>query len=342
MAKGPFVRCIVAPCPIQWAAPWGVKPSQIDGNSFSGDPSRSRCVAAPAWRNLRAPLAQPGSRVKTGEYLLAINGQELKPPMTPEQLLEATAGKQVVLKVGPNPDGSGARDVTVVPVGEEFTLRHAAWIEDNRRKVDELSGGRIAYVYVPDTYFSGQASFVRYFFAQVGKDGVIIDERFNSGGIVPDYIVDTLRRPLISYASSREGEDVTLPLGAIFGPRAMLINEMAGSGGDELPHYFRATKAGPLIGKRTWGGLVGILGFPVLMDGGTVTAPDLAIWTEDGWVVENEGVPPDVEVEQTPAEVIAGRDPQLEKAIELVMKGLPASPPPAPKRPAYPIRVTRP
>ncbi|MFL5241002.1 MAG: PDZ domain-containing protein [Gemmataceae bacterium] len=298
----------------------------------------ARIYSGGSWDpHLKAPLAQPGVRVKAGDYLLAVNGRELKAPETPYQALEGTAGKSVSLKIGSSADGKDARTVTVVPVGDEAALRNAAWIDDNRRTVDELSGGQIAYVYVPDTMFGGYASFVRTFFPQVGKEAVIIDERFNSGGIVPDYVVDTLRRPLIGYVSTREGADSTLPYGAIFGPKAMLINEKAGSGGDELPHYFRATKAGPLIGKRTWGGLVGIGDYPPLMDGGMVTAPNAAFWFPSGdWEVENRGVAPDIEVEYDPYVVRKGHDPQLEKAVSFLLEELKKNPLPKKKRPPYP------
>jgi tricorn protease len=287
--------------------------------------------------SLRAPLTQPGARVKTGEYLLAVNGKELRAPADPYSALEGTAGTAEVLKVGPSADGKGARDVTVEPVESEASLRHLAWIEDNRRKVDRLSNGRLAYVYVPDTQLQGFTSFVRYFFAQVGKDGAVIDERFNAGGIVPDYVVDSLRRPLMCYLTMREGEDVKIPFGAIYGPKAMIINEFAGSGGDELPHYFRQVQVGPLVGKRTWGGLVGIDEYPPLIDGGRVTAPSVAFYFPSGeWEVENHGVAPDVEVDLDPQAVRAGHDPQLEKAVALVMEALAKNPPITHKKPAYP------
>jgi tricorn protease len=168
---------------------------------------------------------------------------------------------------------------------------------------------------------------------------VIIDERFNGGGQVADYYIDLLRRPLISYWHMRYGADLKTPAASIQGPKVMIIDETAGSGGDLLPWMFKKFGLGPLVGQRTWGGLVGTLGFPVLMDGGGITAPNLAIWTpEDGWTVENEGVPPDIEVEQTPADVIAGRDPQLEKAIQVALDALKKSPPADPKRPAYTVR----
>ncbi|MEW6212654.1 MAG: PDZ domain-containing protein, partial [Acidobacteriota bacterium] len=228
--------------------------------------------------NLRAPLTQPGVNVKEGEYLLAVRGRNLTASDNVYAFFEATANKQVVIRVGPNADGSGSREVTVVPVASETGLRNLAWVEGNRRKVDQMSGGRLAYVYVPDTGGGGYTSFNRYFFSQTQKEGAVIDERFNQGGALADYIVEYLSRPLLNYIYFREGRDIPTPLGAIYGPKAMLINENAGSGGDALPWYFRKMQIGPLIGKRTWGGLVASFTLPQLMDGGFVTAPDAAIY----------------------------------------------------------------
>jgi tricorn protease len=230
----------------------------------------------------------------------------------------------------------------VVPVKTEQALRNRDWVEGNLAKVNAATGGRVAYIYVPNTSQLGHSYFKRYFFPQSYKEAVIVDERFNAGGSLADYYIDILRRPLIAYWAMRYGDDMKTPA-SIQGPRAMIIDETAGSGGDLLPWMFHKFGMGPLIGQATWGGLVGTLGFPILMDGGAVTAPNLAIWTPDkGWVVENEGVPPDIEVEQTPADVIAGRDPQLEKAIEVVMAALAKSPSPKPKRPPYPVKVRAP
>jgi tricorn protease len=200
----------------------------------------------------------------------------------------------------------------------------------------------VAYVYVPNTSVAGHDYFRRYFYPQAHKEAIIIDERFNGGGLVADYYIDILRRPFISNWATRYGEDLRTPAASIQGPKVMIIDETAGSGGDLLPWMFRKFQLGTLVGKRTWGGLVGTLGFPVLMDGGAVTAPNLAIWTEDGWIVENAGVPPDIEVEQTPAEVIAGRDPQLEKAIQLAMDELKKAPATSIKRPPPPVRTRKP
>jgi tricorn protease len=288
---------------------------------------------------MRAPLTEPGVNAKIGEYILAVNGRDVRPPTNLYSFFENTSGKIVELTLGPNADGTGSRTVQVVPVASEAALRNRDWVEGNLKKVDKATGGRVAYVYVPNTGGSGHTYFKRYFYPQVHKDAVIIDERFNGGGSVADYYIDILRRPFIANWAMRYGADLKTPFASVQGPKAMIIDETAGSGGDLLPWMFHKYKMGPLIGQRTWGGLVGILGFPVLMDGGSITAPNLAIWTaEDGWIVENEGVPPDIEVEQTPADVIAGRDPQLEKAIEVVLADLKKSPPAKVVRPPYPVR----
>lgn len=289
--------------------------------------------------NLRAPLTQPGVNVNVGDYILAVNGREVRGTDSIYSFFESTANKSVVIKVGPNADGSNSRETTVVPVGSEGGLRNFDWIETNRRKVDQMSGGKVAYVYMPNTGGTGGGFtfFNRYFFSQVGKDGVVIDERFNGGGLVADYVIDYLRRPLLSYWHTREGADFTTPFAAIFGPKAMIVNEFAGSGGDAMPWMFRKAGIGPLIGKRTWGGLVGIYDYPTLIDGGAVTAPRLAFWNPEGsWDVENAGVAPDVEVEHDPKAVREGRDPQLERAVQWVLEELKKKPLPQHKRPPYP------
>jgi tricorn protease len=290
--------------------------------------------------DLRAPLTAPGVDVKAGEYLLAVRGIDLKPPDNLYGLFENTANKSIEITVGPNPDGSGSRTVTVEPLANETSLRNRAWIEGNLQKVHKATNGRVAYVYVPNTATQGHEYFKRYFFPQADKDAIIVDERFNGGGSVADYYIDNLRKPFTSYWTTRYGETIRTPSSAIFGPKVMLIDETAGSGGDLLPWMFRHYKLGPLIGRRTWGGLVGILGFPPLMDGGRVTAPDLGFWTpEEGYGVENVGVPPDIEVEQLPAEVAASKDPQLDKAISWVIAELAKNPPKKDKLPPPPVRV---
>ena len=286
---------------------------------------------------LRAPLTEPGSEVKRGEYLLAVNGRDLHSSDDIYRFFLNTADKQIVLKVAPNADGSDSRDVSVVPIGEEISLRHRDWVVNNLRTVDRLSGGLIAYVYLPDTSTGGYTSFNRYFFAQVGKQGVIIDDRFNSGGQSADYIINYLQRKLLNYWYTPDGAVSTEPGEGIFGPKTMLINQYAGSGGDLIPWYFHDVGLGPLIGERTWGGEVGITGYPPLIDGGSVTAPSLAFFTTDGhWGIENEGVPPDIEVEMDPKAWREGHDPQLEKGVETILLELKKHPLPKPRIPPFP------
>lgn len=286
---------------------------------------------------LNAPLTAPGVNVKEGDYLLAVNGREVKGTDNIYSFFQETANRQVVIKVGPNPDGSGAREVTVVPVGNEGGLRNLAWIEGNRRKVSELSGNKLAYVYLPNTGGAGYTNFNRYYFAQIDKEGAVIDERFNGGGSAADYIIDYMRRPLMNYWSTREGENFTTPVSSIYGPKTMIINEYAGSGGDLMPWLFRQAKVGTLVGRKTWGGLVGIYSYPVLIDGGNVTAPRVAFRNAQGELdVENKGVAPDIDVDLDPKMWRAGRDVQLEKAVEITLDAIKKNPQRTPPNGAFP------
>jgi len=299
----------------------------------------SRVYDGENWNpQLHAPLTQPGVNVMEGEYLLAVNGREVRGSDNVYSFFEETANKSVLLRVGPNPDGTSSRDVTVVPVESEMGLRNLAWIEGNRRKVDQLSKGKLAYIYLPDTASEGYTFFNRYFFSQAGKQGAVVDERFNGGGTNTDYILDYLRRTLMNYRTTRDGEDMTTPVSLIQGPKAMIINEYAGSGGDAMPWHFRQAKIGTLVGTRTWGGLVGFFGpFESLMDGGVVTTPSRGFWTPNNdWEVENHGIAPDVEVELDPRAVREGHDPQLERAVELLLSELEKNPIPTHKKPPYP------
>ncbi|HEY6944439.1 MAG TPA: PDZ domain-containing protein, partial [Candidatus Acidoferrum sp.] len=321
------------------------KPNQVRGGLLGADYKIengryrfARIFNGENWNpELRAPLTQPGVDVKVGDYLLEVEGREVRPPAEVYSFFENTAGKQIKIKVGPSPDGKDSREVTVVPLPNEFALRNRAWEEDNRRKVDELSGGKLAYVHVPDTSVGGWLNFNRFYFAQVGKQAAVIDERYNHGGFVADYIIDMLKRPLRNCAITREGEKFCSPAAQIYGPKTMIINEMSGSGGDALPWMFKQDKIGPLVGMKTWGGLVGIWNYPSLLDGGFVTAPRGAIYGLHGeWEVENHGIAPDIEVENDPASVAAGHDRQLEKAVDVTMEALKKNPVVIPDHPPYP------
>lgn len=286
---------------------------------------------------LTAPLTLPGINVKPGEYLLAVNGRQLHASDNLYSFFAGTAGQQTVISVGTKPDGSDSRDVTVVPTGNESGLRNLAWIDRNIDVVDKLSGGKVAYVYMPNTAGAGYNNFNRYFYAQIDKQGLVLDERYNEGGDIADYIVDVLSRKMLSGAIERDGKPIYDPEGAIFGPKAMIINQSAGSGGDAMPWYFRKAHLGTLVGVRTWGGLVGIGGYPTLIDGGSVTAPRYAIFGLQGhWEVEGHGIPPDVEVQEYPKDIAAGHDLQLERAVEVVMQQLKEHPVVYPVIPPYP------
>ena len=298
----------------------------------------ARILRGENWNpKLVAPLSQPGIDVHAGDYVFAVNGQPVTPDSPIDRFFDGTAGTQVVLKVSAHADGSHARDVTVVPVGDERQLRLRDWMDGNRRRVDKLSGGKLAYVYLPDTATGGFANFNRYYYGQVDKQGAVLDERFNHGGDIADYIVDELKRTPQMVNESREGDSVTEPAQAIFGPKVMIINEMSGSGGDALPWLFKKNGIGPLVGKRTWGGLVGIGGYPPLVDGGTVTAPRWALYGTTGqWEVENIGIAPDIDVRQDPELVRQGHDPQLERAVAEAMAMLAKNPPRTFQVPAAP------
>jgi len=279
--------------------------------------------------DLRAPLHMPGVDVSVGDFILAVNGEELKAPDNIYRLFDGTANRQTVLTVNNKPTLEGARRVTVVPQATEQALRTRAWVENNRRLVDKLSDGQLAYVYLPNTGQGGYASFNRYYFAQQDKIGVVVDERFNGGGSAADYIIDVLQRDFDGYFNNVAGDryPFTSPSAGIWGPKGMIINEMAGSGGDLMPYMFRFRKLGPLVGKRTWGGLVHTADTPPFIDGGSMIAPRGGFFTRDGkWAVENEGVAPDVDVENWPKDVIAGRDLQLERAVDEAMKLLKTHP----------------
>ena len=325
-------------------------PGGLLGADFSIENGRYRITKIyddEQWNpDLRAPLAEPGVDVRVGDYILAINGQDLKAPDNIYRLLDGTANKQTSIVVNSTPAIEGARRATVVPVANEQTLRTRAWVEHNRRVVDSLSQGKLAYVYLPNTGGPGYTSFNRYYFAQQDKQGAVIDERYNGGGQAADYIIDVLQRDFDGYFNNVAGDRMpfTSPAAGIWGPKVMIVNEMAGSGGDLMPFMFKRRKIGTLVGKRTWGGLVHTADTPTFIDGGSMIAPRGGFFTRDGhWAVENEGVAPDVDVENWPKDVIAGRDPQLERAVQEGMRLLKEHPVDrSPKEPAPPTWGKRP
>jgi tricorn protease len=299
------------------------------GADFSVENGRYRITKIydnESWNtDLHAPLAAPGVNVSVGDYILAINGNDLQGTDDIYRLLDGTAGRQVALTVNSTPSAAGARTVTVEAIANEQPLRSRAWIEHNRHVVDSLSHGQLAYVYIPSTGEPGYESFNRYYFAQQDKQGAIIDERYNSGGSAADYIIDVLQRKFDGYFNNVAGDRMpfTSPAAGIWGPKVMIINEMAGSGGDLMPYMFHYRNVGTLVGKRTWGGLVHTADTPPFVDGGSMIAPRGGFFAADGkWAVENEGVPPDVEVENTPKAGVDGHDLQLEKAVEVALEQL--------------------
>jgi tricorn protease len=310
----------------------------LDGGAYR----IARILAGAPWDNeARSPLAQPGVNVKEGDYLLAVNHTPIDVTLDPWAAFQGLAGKTVLLTVNSTPSLVGARDVVVETLADDYRLRNLAWIEEKRAMVDKLSGGKVGYVYVPDTGRDGQTELVRQFRGQFTKDGMVIDERFNSGGQIPDRFVELLNRPLYNFWGVRDGHDWQWPPVAHAGPKAMLVNGWSGSGGDCFPYYFKEAGLGPLVGMRTWGGLIGISGAPTLIDGGNVTVPTFGIYKDGEWIIEGHGVEPDVEVVDDPGLMAKGGDPQLEKAVALVMEQIAKTPPVRPAKPPYPDRSGR-
>jgi tricorn protease len=296
---------------------------------------------APWDSEMRSPLLQPGiTNVHEGDYLLAVNGEPVDTSKDPWAAFQGMADKPVFITVNTEPSLKGAREVLVQTLSSEARLRNLAWIDANRRRVETLSDGRIGYVYVPDTGQNGQNELVRQWRGQITKAGMVIDERFNSGGQIPDRFVELLNRPLRNFWGVRDGKDWSWPPVAHYGPKAMLVNGWSGSGGDCLPFYFKQSGLGPLIGQRTWGGLIGMTGVPPLVDGGSVTVPTFGIYDTKGeWIIESYGVDPDIEVVDDPGEMARGGDPQLERAVFEVQKAIRQNPVPDPKKPKYPNRA---
>jgi tricorn protease len=294
----------------------------VDWAQEKGQYKIGKIIRGAAWDNeVRSPLDEPGVMVKEGDYVLAVNGIALADYSDPWAAFEGLAGETVELTVSKTPDWENTRQVVVETMRDETRLRNLAWIEQNRKRVDEASGGKLGYIYVPSTGVDGQNELVRQFYGQWDKEGLVVDERFNNGGQIPDRFIELLNRKPLAYWSVRDGKNWQWPPVGHFGSMAMLINGWAGSGGDAFPDYFKKAGLGPLIGDRTWGGLIGISGAPTLIDGGSVTVPTFRMYNPDGtWFKEGHGVDPDILVKEDPTMLAKGIDPQLEKAIEEVMK----------------------
>jgi len=293
---------------------------------------------------IKAPLAMPGLEVSQGDYITSINGTPITSLDNIHTMMEETDGKSVRLGVKSDLNEE-ERIIITEPVGNENGLRTNAWMEDNRRKVDELSNGQLAYVWVPNTGGRGFTNFNRYYFSQQEKKGVVIDERNNGGGSAADYMIDIMSRDIVGYFNSKSESrrPWTTPIAGIWGPKVMIINERAGSGGDLLPYMFRAKELGPLVGTKTWGGLVGTWDTPPFIDGGRMVAPRGGFYDAEGnWAVEGEGVAPDIEVDMDPELVLKGHDPQLEAAVKEALRLLEANPFEMKPEPAAPIRSKRP
>ncbi len=301
----------------------------------------ARIFSGAAWdSDARGPLGRPGMDVQEGDYLLAVNGVQVRTDRDPYSYFVGLAGRETTLTVSKHPKlDDDARTVVVVPVSSEGGLRYRHWIEESRRYVDLKSDGRVGYIYVPNTGRDGQNDLVRQLVGQLHKDALIIDERWNGGGQIPTRFIELLNRPVTNYWAVRDGRDWVWPPDAHHGPKCMLINGPAGSGGDAFPYYFRQAGLGTIIGTRTWGGLVGISGNPGLIDGGGVTVPTFAFYEADGtWGIEGYGVDPDIEVPADPTRLAAGTDPQLDAAVEHLLGVLAETPTRHPVRPVYPNR----
>ncbi len=317
-----------------------------DYNADKGYYRFKKIYTGESWNpELKSPLREPGLGVKEGDYLLEVNGAAVSSSENMFKYFEGTANRQTKIRVNSKPSAEGSRLINVVPVENENQLRSVNWVEGNRKKVDELSGGKIAYVYVPNTGNPGYTSFNRYYFSQQDKKGAVIDERNNGGGSAADYMVDIMARNLHGYFNSKASDHrpFLTPNAGIFGPKVMLINERAGSGGDLLPYLFNKMKIGPLVGTKTWGGLVGTWDTPLFIDGGRMVAPRGGFYDVNGqWAVEGVGISPDIAVEQTPAEVIKGKDPQLERAVQEALTLLKTQAVEIKPEPAPPVKYKRP
>ncbi len=295
------------------------------------------------WQDaFRSPLTEPGVKVNEGDYILAVDGITTKGVDNFYRLLENKASRVVTLLVNSKPDTTGAHEEKVRPTRKETNLRYLDWVASRRAYVEKMSNGRIGYIHLPNTGPEGNRELFRGFYPQVDKDALIIDDRYNGGGFIPDRMIELLDRPVLNYWVRRGTQPTSTPAFAHVGPKVMLINGYSASGGDALPYYFRKRKLGTIIGQRTWGGLIGISGNPNLMDGGNVSAPQFRFLDTEGmWAVEGSGVSPDIEVYDRPDDVAAGKDPSLEAAVKLLLEELKKNPPKKIQTPAVQVPSPR-
>jgi tricorn protease len=325
------------------AATRGVGYLGVDWALKDGAYQVAKIIDGAEWDSeVRSPLAMPGVEINEGDFVLAVNGIALDTSRDPWAAFQGLAGTTVELTINDKPSMKDARKVIVETLESEVRLRHLAWIEANRKRVSDATDGRIGYIYVRDTGYDGQSELVRQFAGQWDKAGLIIDERFNSGGQIPDRFIEMLNRKPLAFFGVRDGADWQVPYVACFGPKVMLINGWSGSGGDAFPDYFKTAGVGPLVGTRTWGGLIGYTGVPEFVDNGAITVPTFRMFEPDGsWFPEGYGVDPDIEVKEDYTDLARGIDTQLEAAIAEVLKMLPEGKPGWPKRPAYEKRTAR-
>jgi len=309
---------------------------QADGNYYK----IKRIIRGAAWNaEARNPLDEPGININEGDYILAVNGVPLTTSQEPYSGFQSLAGKAVELTYNTRPSFDGAKTAIVKTISKEYRLRHLAWIESNRKRIADATGNQVGYIFVPSTGLDGQDELIRQFNGQWDKAALIIDERFNNGGQIPDRFIEMLNRKPLAYWAMRDGPPSAWPGYAHFGPKVMLINGWSGSGGDAFPDYFRKTGLGPLIGTRTWGGLIGISGTPGLIDGGAITVPSFRMFDANGaWFREGHGVDPDIPVDENLGDMAKGVDPQLERAITEIKKLLQTNPYKVPSQPAYEVR----
>jgi len=322
-------------------------PTGLLGVDFALDKASGRYYFAKIYKgdnsreNLRSPLTQPGLGVKNDDFLLAVDGHELKAPVNPYSLFVNTLGRTVTLKVADDAEGSNSRQVTVKPIRDELNIRLKDWIENNRRMIAKASGGKIGYVYLSDMEDVGMEQFIEQFYAQTTKEGLVVDVRWNGGGEIDQVILERLRRALVGMFTNRERQGFTIPNQVLNGHMVCLANHYSASDGDIFPYFFKQYKLGPVIGTRTWGGVRGIRGYWPLLDGGYITIPEDAMYGLDSkWVIENHGVDPDIEVDNLPEDLMRGKDAQIEAGVKYLMDKLRAEPvsipDPPPLLPAYP------